>query len=220
MKRLIFVLLSLNALCAMAQFKPNTKWPYLYEEFSAGKVYCGNKVNSDLNLNIHLWGNALHYISPDGKILESTYRDISRVEILGDVYLMADDKLMKLVASKNNNVLLLYTKGDFASLNNGGGAYGASLNSSATMELTSLDLGGMDKPALAKLQQEKNDGRVIPLTKEYYFIIGDELIEATKKEMNDNFSSIDGWKQFLSDNKIKWKREESLIKILDFFADK
>lgn len=216
----IILILLLNSLSVMAQFKPSTKWPYLYENFLQGKVYCGDKVNSDLSLNIHLWGNVLHYISADGKILESTYRNISRVEILDDVYLIADGKLMKLVASKGNNVLLLYTKGDFDSMRSGSGAYGASLNSSATMELSSLDLGGMDKPALAKLQQEKNDGRVIPLTKEYYFIIDNKMVGASKKEMNDNYASVSGWKNFLKENKIKWKKEESLIKVLEFLSAK
>ena len=212
--------LAVAAMAAFAQFSPNTRWPYVNEQFQEGTIYFSGNKKSTAQLNIHLWGNVLHYVTQDGKIFQSTDKDVVRVEIGGVPYLFAGGKLMQLVGNKGNNVVLKLTKGDFDSMNEGTGAYGASLNSSAKMDLTSLDLGGMDKPSLAKMQSEKNDGREIPLVTQYYFIIDGKTVEATKGEVSDLIGDArkDEWKAFQKANKIKWKKEDSLLKVLDFFT--
>ena len=141
-----------------------------------------------------------------------------RVEIGSDVYLFCGKRMMKLCASKGDDALLLLEKGDFDSLVEGTGAYGSSLNSSAARDLSSLDLGGLDKPELGRMLQEKNDGSIISIKPEYYFVINGEQVEATKKGLDKYFkdSKPDEWKAFLKANKIKWKDAESLAKILDF----
>lgn len=203
-----------------AQFAPNTRWPYINEHFQEGTIYFDGNKKSTVQLNIHLWGNVLHYVSQDGKIFQSTDKDVIRVEIAGIPYLYADGKLMQLIGEKNHNVVLKWVKGDFDAMNEGTGAYGASLNSSAKMDLTSLDLGGMDKPSLAKMQSEKNEGREIPLVIQYYFIINGQMLEANKGDIADcvGDNRKDEWKIFLKANKIKWKKEDSLLKVLDFFT--
>lgn len=219
---LIFCMLLGYCVCGCAQFQPNTRWPYLYENFTDGTIYFVRNQKSTARLNIHLWGNVLHYVNEDGKIYESNSQNIVRVKIGEDVYLYGEHQLMKLLAEKSGNVLLQLTYGDFDAMNAGTGAYGASLNSSAATDLTSLDLGGMDKPSLAKMLMEKNDGRDIPLRTSYYFIINDKLVAANKKGIAAMVgeNEEEEWKTFLKKNKIKWKREDSLIRILDFFAQK
>lgn len=221
------ILLSLFGMCLFVfvsaqTYTPNTRWPYLFENFTDGTIYFSGNKKTSAQLNIHLWGNVLHYVSNDGRIFETTDRNIIWVEIGADVFLYGDNQLMRLVAEKGNNVLLCLRTGDFDSMNAGTGAYGASLNSSAATDLSSLDLGGLDKPALAKMQEEKNTGRDIPMRNTYYYVINGHLVEATKKDMTRFIGEEkeDVWKSFLKTNKIKWKKEDSLKKVLDFFITK
>lgn len=219
MKKLLsFIIMALFTLSASAQYEPNTKWPYLYENFTDGIIYFDGNKKTHAKLNIHLLGNALHYISPEGKIFQSTDNGVVRVEIGSDVYLFCDKRLMKLCATKGDDALLKLEKGDFDALTEGSGAYGASLNSSASRDLSSLDIGGLDMPELGRMLQEKNDGRSFPVKTEYYFIVNGEQVEATKKGLDKYFkdSKPDEWKAFQKANKIKWKDAASLAKILDF----
>lgn len=224
MKRifLLNLICFLGSLGLYAQYAPNTRWPYLLEEFQSGTIYFDGNKKSEAQLNIHLWANTLHYIHSDGRIFESTDKDIIRVEIGDKAYLFAGRQLMELIGESNGNVLLKLSKADFDSMQEGTGAYGASLNSSAKMDLTSLDLGGMDKPELAKMQAEKNDGREIPMQTQYYFVVDGRTIEASKKQVAGLLGEerAQSWKSFQKEHKIKWKKEDSLLKVLEFLTQK
>ena len=171
-------------------------------------------------LNIHLWGNKLHYLSESQKIQEATDQGVIRVEIGKDAYIFCDHQLMKFLAVEQNNLLVELTKADFDALFSGTGAYGASLNSSASRDLSSLDLGGLDSPEIGRLLQERNDGRTIPLRRLFYFVIDGKLVEANKKSVEStlNENDLKQWNAFVKQNKIKWKDEESLKKVLSFIA--
>lgn len=226
MMRKVFSVIGLLLLTVVAyaqKFEPNTKWPYVYEHFTPGTVYFEGNEKSSADMNIHLWGNVLHYVKADGKIYQSDDRKVVRVEIGTDAYLYSDHKLMKLIANEGTNLLVLLTKGDFDAMrSSGGGAYGSSLNSSASRDLSSLgfDLGGLDQPELGLMLQEKKEGRTIPLVYQYFFIIGGQQIEATKKGVAKFLgdAKADAWKQFQKEHKIKWKQEESLKEVLLFLG--
>ena len=219
MKRtLSFILAVMCAIQVFAQFEPNTRWPYLYENFTDGIIYFDGNKKTTAKLNIHLLGNKLHYVNTNGRIYESSHKDVIRVEIGSDAYLYSDRQMMKICTSKDKNVLLKLEYGNFDSMTAGSGAYGASLNSSAAVDLSSLDLGGLNKPELGKLLQEKNDGSSIPVSVKYYFVFDGVQVEASKKALDNYFGEAkeSDWKAFLKANKIKWKNEDSLRKILDF----
>lgn len=220
MRKILLMILLGYAVLANAQFAPNTRWPYLYENFTQGTIYFAKNQKSESQLNIHLLGNTLHYITQDGKIFENSDKDVVRVEIGSEAYLFADHKLMQIIAQKGSNALLKLVYGDFDSMTSGSGAYGSSLNSSASRDISSLDLGGLNQPELGKMLQEKNDGSEIPLETSYYFIINGKVIEADKKAVAETIevSQTESWKKFLKENKIKWKKEDSLISVLGFFA--
>jgi len=204
-----------------AKYEPNTRWPYLYQDFTKGVVFFeGNQKSSQMDLNIHLMGNVLHYIGQDGKIYKNDDQKVTRVEIGDDAYIFSDHKLVKILANEGTNLLVLLTKANFDALQQSSGAYGASLNSSATRDLSSLDLGGLDTPELGKMLQEKNDGRTIPMVQQYFFIIGGQQIEATKKGVEKfvGEAKADALKQFLKEKKTKWKDELSLAQLLQFLA--
>ena len=220
---MIKVLLLILVGCTLsvnAQFAPNTRWPYLYENFSQGTIYFAKNQKSEAQLNVHLLGNTLHYITQDGKIFESSDKDVIRVEIGNDTYWFANHKLMQVITQEGDCALLKLVYGDFDSMTSGSGAYGSSLNSSASRDLSSLDLGGLNQPELGKMLQERNDGSEIPLETAYYFILGGKVVEANKKAVTETVevSQSDNWKKFLKENKIKWKKEDSLISVLGFFA--
>ena len=204
-----------------AKYEPNTRWPYLYQDFTKGVVFFeGNQKSSQMDLNIHLMGNVLHYIGQDGKIYKNDDQKVTRVEIGDDAYIFSDHKLVKILANEGTNLLVMLTKANFDALQQSSGAYGASLNSSATRDLSSLDLGGLDTPELGKMLQEKNDGRTIPMVQQYFFIIGGQQIEATKKGVEKfvGDAKADALKQFLKEKKTKWKDELSLAQLLQFLA--
>lgn len=200
------------------KYKPNTKWPYVYENFDDGTIYFDSNQKTQARLNIHLWGNKLHYISSDQKILEADDNNIIRVEIGNDAYIYNDRQLVKILAVEQNNLVVEQTKADFDALFSGTGAYGASLNSSASRDLSSLDLGGLDSPEYGRLIQEREDGRTISLKQQYSFIVNDKLIDANKKEVekllnNEGKNTLDN---FIKQNKIKWKDIDSLKEVLQF----
>lgn len=217
-----FFLFTFSLLQVSAQkYEPNTKWPYIYQDFTKGTIFFeGNQKNSARELNIHLLGNQLHYLGEDGRIYQSNDQKVMRVEIGSDAYIFSDHKLVKIVANEGTNLLVMLTKANFDALQQGNGAYGSSLNSSATRDLSSLDLGGLDMPELGKMLQEKNDGRTIPVTQQYFFIIGGQQIEATKKSVEKFVgpAKADALKQFLKENKTKWKNEDSLTQLMKFLA--
>jgi len=220
MKKVLLMILLGCTISVNAQFAPNTRWPYLYENFSQGTIYFAKNQKSEAQLNVHLLGNTLHYITQDGKIFESSDKDVIRVEIGNDTYWFANHKLMQVITQEGDCALLKLVYGDFDSMTSGSGAYGSSLNSSASRDLSSLDLGGLNQPELGKMLQERNDGSEIPLETAYYFILGGKVVEANKKAVTETVevSQSDNWKKFLKENKIKWKKEDSLISVLGFFA--
>lgn len=202
------------------KYKPNTKWPYVYENFADGTIYFDSNQKTQARLNIHLWGNKLHYISSDQKILEADDNNIIRVEIGNDAYIYNDRQLVKILAVEQNNLVVEQTKADFDALFSGTGAYGASLNSSASRDLSSLDLGGLDSPEYGRLLQEREDGRTISLKQQYSFIINDKLIDASKKEVEKllNDEGKNTLDNFIKQNKIKWKDIDSLKEVLQFIC--
>ena len=172
MKRSLFII-SLLCLTLMvkAQYEPNTKWPYIYKHFTEGTAYSSDNTKSTLQMNIHLAGNVLHYIGKDDKIYRAEDNKITRVEIGGDAYLFINHQLMQLIGSHGNNVLLKLQDADFSRMQSAGvGAYGSDANTLATSQKSSLDLGGLNTPELAKMLLEKEDGAIIPLVTRYYFI--------------------------------------------------
>lgn len=223
MKRLLSIVtcLLLIVAAAHAKYVPNTKWPYVYEDFTQGTVYSADNQKSEGLLNIHLAGNVLHYVGKDGKVYANDNRRIARVEIGPDAYIVVDNRLMQVVGQKGADVLLKLELADFSQLTQGsGGAYGSSLNSSASNQLSSLDLGGLNRPEHGMMLQEKHDGREIPVSTVYYFAIGGQCIEANKSEVLKYVgeSRKADFTRFAKEKKVKWKNEDSLKAVLEYLS--
>lgn len=223
MKRLLSIVtcLLLVVAAAHAKYVPNTKWPYVYEDFTQGTVYSADNQKSEGLLNIHLAGNVLHYVGKDGKVYANDNRRIARVEIGPDAYIVVDNRLMQVVSQKGADVLLKLELADFSQLTQGsGGAYGSSLNSSASNQLSSLDLGGLNRPEHGMMLQEKHDGREIPVNTVYYFAINGQCIEASKSEVLKHVgeSRKAEFTRFVKEKKVKWKNADSLKAVLEYLS--
>lgn len=206
---------------AMAQYKPNTKWPYIYENFTEGTAYSSDNTKSRLLMNVHLAGNVLHYIGTDDRIYRAVDDKVMRVEIGDDAYIFVNHQLMQLLYNRGNNVLLKLVDADFSQMQSaGGGAYGSDANTLATSKKTSLDLGGLNTPELAKMLLERDEGAVIPVVTRYYFVVNNKRIEASKGAVEKIISEGNEkeFKQFVKTNKIKWKNEDSLKLVLEYLS--
>jgi hypothetical protein len=203
-KHVLLMMMSIVAL-GVSAFTPNTKWPYLMENFQEGTLYRG-KDYSVAQFNVHFMGNVLHYINPkDDKIYEARHNDMDSVVIAGRKFVLADDMVMEVLGECGADKVLRYDYADFSNLTQATGAYGASANSSATRQLTSLDLAGMNNPQHGLMLQEKNDGKQFYVRTKFYLQIGNAVVEANKKEVEKILPADkkDAWKQFLKKNKIR-----------------
>lgn len=202
-----------------AQYAPNTKWPYLFDNFQEGTIYMVNNQKTEGKVNIHLLGSALHYLNNE-QVLQADLKDVSHVEIGSRTFIPDDNKIMEVIAKKGSYSILKLITGDFESLLSSGGAYGSSSNTSATRDLSSLDIGGLNNPNHGLMLQEKTDGREVPLVIKFYLQTKDkQLFPANRKDIEKSLNEEQKvkWKVFLKSHKVKWKDEQRLAVILNFF---
>lgn len=223
-KRFRFYLCLLLYVCSASfifAYQPTTTWPYLYEEFQDGTVYFHDKRKAtDMKLNVHLQHATLHHLEGD-KILQTNSSDISKVEIGNDIFIYMNGLLVQLIKSEENCMLVKLVEIDFKALNKSPtGAYGMTTEVSATKDLSSFQLGESTANLNhSQMKLEQSDGKELPLIKEYYFILGDKIIEATRKDVTKSLTEAGQTqlKAFIKQHKIKWKDESGLIKLLDFY---
>lgn len=216
-----FLLFVVYLLCGtvQAEYVPNTMWPYIYEDFLPGELVMKNGDKVRASFNIHLQEGELHYLNGD-KILHVIASRVKEVTIGKDRYIPAEGRMMKVIAQEGNNFLLKCVLGDFNALFTGTGAYGASANTQAVRNLSSIEIGGKNIVNHAVLLQNKEGGKELPIVEKLYFFIGEMCVSAHKKNVEKSFPiKQDEWKTFLKANKIKWRKEEDLVKVLHFLND-
>lgn len=195
-----------------------TLWPYLYENFQDGQVLYKDGSSVKHKLNVHVLKEKLHFLRGD-QILEADVAQVIGVDIMGDSYLCVDGRVMKVVASSNNLVLLHSQKGDFDALFNSGGAYGSSSSSSSIQKLSSIEIGGISNMSHMYLKQNALRGSALALKSEYFFFKDGVLMDANRKSLETLLSEEQriGFKSFLKTNKIKWSTEQGLKQVLTFW---
>lgn len=202
-------------------FTPTTTWPYLYEDFLDGTVFLSEGQGEKLmKLNVHLQHSTLHYVEGD-KVMQLNPRNVESIRIGNDRFVYMDGGLVRLVKAKEGLSLVKLVKADMAALSkNSSGAYGMSTDVSAVDQLSSIQLGGISNLSHTQMKLERNDGKDLPVEEDYYFVWGDnKVVKATRKEVEKSLDD-DGkakLKAFVKQNKIKWKNEESLSQLLEFF---
>ena len=225
MRKILSVLVLMLAAVALQAQNPTTTWPYLYNDFMQGKVFFKDGSSKDYMVNVHILRSTLHFIEPGtDDIKEEKSKDVIVVNIGSDSFYSKQGKMLRAAATSQLGFVGEEVLADMAALNSeSGAAYGASANSMSTMKLSSVDGAGPTASTNhMNLKNSKEDGKLIPLEKEYYLVTNGQVYPATKKEL-ELFLTPDkkaGFKSFLKQNKISWKSPESLLKIVDYINAK
>lgn len=217
MKRSILFIISLFILvnAAMAQ-GPTTTWPYINNDFSDAVIYLKSGGKLNYQANIHLQDCKLHYVK-NNNVIEADMSDILLVELMEKRYMNINNSLMEIVCEGKDGFVAKFSKPDYTKLNETGGAYGSSSNTTSTKALTSLE--GIGSVTTHMLQQsEKENGKVIPLKHEYYIVANGSVYPGQKKLFEKMLPADKqpGLKAFLKENKIKWSSPEDLLKLTDY----
>ncbi len=215
---LLILFFSLQIFAMGQDFDPTTKWPYLYKDFQNGTIYFEGNKKMIVKANVHLLNSVLHYLKGD-VVYQVDAKGIVKVELGDDQFIYVKDILMKVVKESKNNILASVVKGDFGAIKNTSGAYGTSSQTASTKDLSSIDIGGLNNTDYHQLVVEKEDGQLLSVKKEYFFILQSQVIPATKKGVEKYVGSAkeNDLQTYLKQHKIKWKNEESLELLLDFF---
>jgi hypothetical protein len=197
-----------------------TMWPYVYPDFQMGKVYFQNESTLSAPLNIHLLKSTLHYLDQD-IIKEAVTKQVVLVEINSDRYFMRNNQLFRVLSGDSAGFVAELTVADFNAVMETGGAYGSSSNVQATRKLSSIEVGGINITNHMELKSQKDAGSLLPISKQYFIVTKDQVYPATKKAISSQLSDEKRqmFKKFLKDQKINWKRVESLNQVLHFLND-
>jgi hypothetical protein len=192
-------------------------WPYKYAEFQSGTVYFKDQTTLSTQLNVHLLKSALHYLEKE-QIKEAKSSDIALVRISDDTYYVGNSQLLRAVAGDSTHYVAELVLADFDAIMSSGGAYGSSSNVQATRKLSSLEIGGLSITNHIELKNKKDGGTLLPLSRKYVIVTAEALYPATRKGIESQLpeNKKAAFKQFVKENKIKWKDPASLAVLLDF----
>lgn len=219
MKRFfITLLISFFAIANISAQQITTLWPYIYPEFKEGTVFMAGQEKLTSMLNIHLKGGRLHYIDR-GIIKEVLNEDIVLVAIDNDNYMVVDGKVMKVMGSEKRGFVATLLLADFDKLFDTEGAYGASSSTSATMKLTSIEIGGINVTNHKLLRENRGDGIPLPIKQAHFLVTKGEIYPATRRGILSKLDKEQGknFKQFLKGKGVNWSEPQGLMELLDFF---
>lgn len=222
MKKLVasILLIASYAVSAIGQsYNPTTMWPYINKEFAHGTVIFSDNTKKDGVFNIHLLNCELHSLDKNN-IISVTNKDIVRVDIADKGYIFIDNELCEIIAASPKAIAVKRTKGDFDKLLTGTGAYGSSLNTSGKTDLSSIEIGGMHNTDHNDMRSQRDNSRYLPVKVTKYIIYNGKTVEVTKKNVLSLIPEEKQaeWKIYVKENKIKYGKEESLPKIIDYLT--
>jgi hypothetical protein len=197
-------------------YAPTTTWPFLYENFQSGTIFFSDdETSKNQKLNIHLLNTTLWYEEGE-ELLRSDPRDIAKIVIAADTFIYMNGEIVRLIQSKSNASLVLLVKGNYnALISPGTGAYGMNTQSSSVQSQTSIS-----HINHAQVKLEQTEGRTLPLVRKYYFIFGDKIVPASRKDIEKAVppENLPKLRAFVKTHKIKWNEEDSLKRLFDFFC--
>ena len=221
MKKLFFSVLFilLSFLHSNGQtFKPNDRWPYLLEDFSAGVIrMTDGTLLENSKLNICIVDGKLHYIE-NGKVLAADMATVFSAKIKEEIFLQSMGKMMKVLSETENGAVLELTSIDIEEMGKTEIGYGISSSTASSTKLTGIvSAGGLINRDLSDLMSERAVGMEYPVKKSLYLLVGRKVFPADKSSAS-LYTGISEKeiKVFAKQNKIKWNKTESLIKIIDF----
>lgn len=214
----ITLLISFSGVVNISAQQITTLWPYIYPEFKEGTVFMADQEKLTSMLNIHLKEGRLHFIDR-GIIKEVLNKDIVLVVIDNDNYMVVDGRVMKVMGSEKRGFISTLVLADFDKLFDTGGAYGASSSSSATMKLTSIEIGGLNITNHMQLKENRADGIPLPIKQNHFLVTKGKIYPATRRGILSKLDKEQAkeFKQFLKGKDVNWSEPQSLMELLDFF---
>lgn len=224
MKRILLSaisVLSLNCLFAATPFEPRDSWPYLYENFQNGAVRTSKgDLVTESAYNVCIADNSLHYIA-DGRIMHANMSSVYTARVNKDFFVNVGGKLYRVLAESDSGAILEGIEIDVDELSKVNVGYGVSVASGSQFSLNALavDAGSayVLKNPFGDVEANKFSGSILPTKKTTYLFTHNRLIRANKKDI----STVEGVDKeeaasFIKQEKIKWKNNDSLIKLLEF----
>ena len=204
-----------------AQHEPTTMWPYLFEDFTDATLYFRSGEKGKARVNIHLLHNDLHYLNGSKIFTTDNQNDVARI-VLPDssAYMRCENLYVEVLDEIPQAVLGRKTTGDFDRLFQGTGAYGTSSSTSATDQLSSLQLGGITNLNYDLIRVERENGQTLPLSVRFCFIIDNQIVNANKRSISKLLTKADQkeFNAFLKKNKVKWNKVEGLRQVLEYIS--
>lgn len=219
MKRLLITALAFLALSLVGKAQdPTTRWPYIFTQFQTGFVEIDEGTTRTYPLNIHLRHGQLHYLDADGIIKEATIGEVIGAKVGSEYYLQVRGEMMRVIAQSEHGCVVEEVLGDFAALNETGGAYGVSSQTSATRKLSSIETDSQINQNHMLLMQSRSDGQLLGLVKTLYLVYPGYVVKANRSEVEKVIPAEQSaaWKTWIKNKKIKWNQPESLISLLEF----
>ncbi|MDO4843307.1 MAG: hypothetical protein Q4A02_01495 [Bacteroidales bacterium] len=216
-KLILTAVLAIGPFMMASAQKPTTTYPYLYPQFTDGRVVMETGNMDEKKLNIHLRADKLHYIDND-IIKEAFLNDVKAVEIGNDIFIPVFGRMMKVIAKNDNGCVAAEILGDFEAAREAKGAYGTSSTSSSTMKLTSLQTDTQVNQNYMNIFNEKEQGMELRVRTTYYLITPKFKVKANKKDVDTSlpaYAATD-YKSFLKSHKVKWSDPQSLLTVVDF----
>lgn len=223
MKKLLFLfVVAFFALAASAQDEmPTVNWPYLYPDFVQGELMQIGGGTSKGQYNIHLGQGALHLVE-NGQIGEISVQTVMKVTMGEDIFRNVGGRMYKVLAEGKEGYVVMETLADYSAIVRNDGAYGGSLSNAAKGFSYDENYGNYSYLVTnnyADLLSIKNESEELPVTKNTYLVIDNQLHQANKKSV----LAIEGvdkkaFAEFLKSNDIKWKNTEDLVKVIDYIT--
>lgn len=221
MKKLLLFAAILIASAANAQ-ECNTMWPYMFQEFTKGKIYFIDGRSVTLDVNIHYIESHLHYLD-HGTIKQTDGSKIRSVSVEDQDYIFIESQLIKVEAACQDGFVGTITLADLDRLNEASGAYGTSSNVSATRNLSSLEkIGGTSTNTNhMELSRNRNNGETLYLEQDRYLVLYNTRYKATRSAINRSLSREDKklFKSYLKQHDIDWDSPESILTVIDFLKE-
>ena len=220
-KRIVLVLISLMV-CSAALFaqNPTDRWPYYYDSFGYGVIrMTDGTLLEGVSLNICIGDASLHYVGEDGKILAAKMMTVFSARIGNDIWLRVGAKMMKVLKEADDAAVLELYAVDSDKLSGTEIGYGITSKTASSQKLTSYAFtsAGIVNTNIRDAISGKSGGEELPIKQEKYLRAGKSIVKAGKRyvlalDNIDKNAAI----AFFKENKIKWNKDESLLKVSEF----
>ncbi len=196
------------------------KSQYLYNTFIKGEIHSKDGKIAEGELNYNVIVDKFHYVKDD--ILKTfTDNDIRRIGkiIIKNRQFIIKDKLVYEIVYADKLLLLKKRTAEQDDLNQNKGAYGISSNTTTNKKIWMLShaIGHeMEKGALVNIEDDSSEAQ-IKIVESYKLLFNNQIYPANKKSFLKIYpNDIDKIKDFIKSNKIKFKKELDLIKVVKF----